>query len=130
MDISSRASAYLRIYDEQLRARPMPGRTAEKIGPMLRTVSNGHGQGALTYRDLGGLDGAELDAFIARQRDFFTRIGREVEWKYHGDDLPVDLPERLTAAGFEAQERETILVGEVAELTGAAELPVGCGCGR
>lgn len=119
MDISSRASAYLHIYDEQLRARPMPGRTAEKVGPVLRTVSNGHGQGFLTYRDLGGLDGAELDAFIARQRDFFTRVGREVEWKYHSYDLPVDLPERLTAAGFEAQERETILVGEVGELSGA-----------
>ena len=57
----------------------------------------------MTYRDLGGLEGAELDAFVARQRDFFTRLGREVEWKYHGYDLPADLPERLAAAGFEAR---------------------------
>jgi len=125
MNISSRASAYLRAYDEQLRARPMPGRTAERIGPLLRVVSNGHGQGFLTYRDLGGLEGAALDAFIVGQRDFFTRVGREVEWKYHGYDLPADLPERLVAAGFEPGERETVFVGEAGELADTKAAPAG-----
>ncbi|MER5420050.1 GNAT family N-acetyltransferase [Streptosporangium roseum] len=125
MDTSSRAPAYLRAYDEQLRARPVPGRTAERVGPVLRVVSDGYGQGFLTYRDLGGLDGAELDAFIAGQRDFFTGIGRSVEWKYHGYDRPVDLPERLTAAGFEAEEQETVMVGEAAALAASPVLPEG-----
>ncbi|MDP9869833.1 MULTISPECIES: GNAT family N-acetyltransferase [Streptosporangium] len=121
MDISSRAQAYLHAYDAQLRGRPVPGRTVERVGPVLRIVSDGHGQGSLTYRDLGGLEGAELDAFIAAQRDFFTEIGRPVEWKYHGYDLPADLPVRLAAAGFEPEERETVMVGEAA---GLATVPV------
>ncbi|WP_406315457.1 GNAT family N-acetyltransferase [Streptosporangium sp. NBC_01639] len=125
MDISSRASAHLRAYDEQLRGRPTPGRTAERVGPVLRVVSDGLGQGFLLYRDLGGLDGAELDAFIAGQRDFFTEIGRPVEWKHHGGDLPVDLPERLVAAGFEAEQRETVMVGEAAGLAATPVLPEG-----
>ncbi|WP_433257360.1 GNAT family N-acetyltransferase [Streptosporangium sp. CA-135522] len=125
MNISSRASAYLRAYDEQLRGRPMPGRTAERIGPVLRVVSDGHGQGFVTYRDLGGLEGVELDAFIAGQRDFFTEIGRPVEWKYHDYDLPVDLPDRLVAAGFEPEERETVMVGETAGLAAAPAPPKG-----
>lgn len=92
---------------------------------MLRVVSDGLGQGFLLYRDLGGLDGAELDAFIAGQRDFFTEIGRPVEWKHHGGDLPVDLPERLVAAGFEAEQRETVMVGEAAGLAATPVLPEG-----
>ncbi|GAA3012026.1 GNAT family N-acetyltransferase [Streptosporangium longisporum] len=103
----------------------MPGRTAERFGPLLRTVSTGHGQGLLSYRDLGGLDGAELDGVIARQRDFFTRVGREVEWQYHAYDLPADLPERLEAAGFEPLERETLFVGQAAEPAGAHPPPAG-----
>ncbi|MGC5015984.1 GNAT family N-acetyltransferase [Streptosporangium sp. DT93] len=88
-------------------------------------MSNGHGQGLLSYRDLGGLDGEELDLLITRERDFFTRIGREVEWQYHAYDLPADLPERLAAAGFEPRERETLFVGPVAEPAGAHPPPAG-----
>ena len=43
------------------------------------------------------LDGAELDAVIARQRDFFAARGQAVEWKTWGHDRPADLPR--TAGG-------------------------------
>lgn len=112
-------------YDNQLRPEipdPVPaGVTVERDGPLVRIRGLDRG-GFLTYRDLGGLTGPELDRLIARQRDFFARLGQEVEWKLAGHDEPADLPERLRAAGFVPQEPETVLIGPVAPL--AATLPV------
>jgi len=65
-----------------------------------------------------GLRGADLDALIARQRDAFLDRGRSVEWKTYGYDQPADLTERLMAAGFVAEERETVVVGASAALAG------------
>jgi GNAT superfamily N-acetyltransferase len=117
--------ALLATYDQQLRARvpdPLPaGVSVERDGPLVRILGLDHG-GFLTYVDLAGLAGAELDALIARQRDIFTKRGESVEWKLHGHDEPADLAERLTAAGFVADEQETVVVGPVAPL--AAALPV------
>jgi GNAT superfamily N-acetyltransferase len=105
-------------YDAQLRAwlpdRLPPGVTVERDGPVVRC--SGDGPGFVTYRSLDGLDGPELDALIARQRDFFAARGEEVEWKLHGHDQPADLPDRLVAAGFEPEERETVVIGLAAPL--------------
>jgi GNAT superfamily N-acetyltransferase len=112
-------------YDSQLRARvpdPVPsGVTVERDGPLVRILGLDHG-GFLTYRDLGGLSGAALDELIARQRDLFARRGEPVEWKLHGHDQPADLADRLRAAGFEPEDRETVMIGPAAPL--AATLPV------
>jgi ribosomal protein S18 acetylase RimI-like enzyme len=112
-------------YDAQLRARegdPLPaGASMERDGPLLRFVGF-DGGGFLAYRDLGGLSGPELDALIARQRDYFAARGEQVEWKLHAHDEPVDLPDRLRAAGFEPEPMETVVVGPVAAL--AATQPV------
>jgi len=67
-----------------------------------------------------GLRGADLDALITRQRDHFLALGRSVEWKTYGYDQPTDLTARLEAAGFVAEEPETVVVGSVAAL---ADLP-------
>jgi GNAT superfamily N-acetyltransferase len=115
----------LAAYDATLRARvpdPVPpGVTVERDGPLLRILGFSR-DGFLTYTDLGGLDGAELDALIARQRDYFAERGIAVEWKLHGHDQPADLGQRLRAAGFEPEDRETVLIGPVAGL--AATQPV------
>jgi GNAT superfamily N-acetyltransferase len=112
-------------YDAQLRAHipdPVPeGATIERDGPLVRMTGLDPG-GFLTYRDLGGLDGAALDALIARQRDFFQARGQRVEWKLHGHDKPDDLADRLVAHGFEPDERETVVIGPIAPI--AAALPV------
>lgn len=111
----------LRLYDE-LRDRvpdTLPaGLTIERDGPLLRHLGFGSG-GFLGYRDLGGLDGPELDELIARQVRIFTERGEAVEWKYHSHDLPADLPARLLAAGFEPEEEETVVIGPVAPLAAA-----------
>lgn len=104
----------LAAYDSQLRAR-QDGELPEDAvldwdGPLRRTAGGLHG-GFVDYRDLGGLTGEALDELIARQRDFFAARGERFEWKTRGHDLPADLPQRLAAAGFEAEERETVMIG-------------------
>jgi GNAT superfamily N-acetyltransferase len=66
-------------------------------------------------RDLG-LDSEALDVLIAKQRNFFAARGEAVEWKTRAHDLPADLPQRLTASGFVAEQRETVLIGEAEDL--------------
>ena len=115
-------------YDTQLRARVpdrLPaGETVEHDGPLLR-FSGGPGGGWVLYRDLGGIEGAALDELIARQIELFAGRGERFEWKYHGHDLPADLPERLLAAGFRAEDTETIVIAPVAGIAGEPLLPEG-----
>jgi GNAT superfamily N-acetyltransferase len=109
----------LAAYDAHLRCylpdRLPAGTVLETDGPVFRLNEPGQ-SGFVGYRDLGGLDGPELDALIARQRDHFAALGQPVEWKLHGHDLPADLPERLRAAGFEPEEQETVVIGLAAPL--------------
>lgn len=92
------------------------GAPTERDGPVVR-VDYPHGGFIATPSDTG-LRGAELDALIARQRDAFAARGLPVEWKTYAYDEPADLPTRLEAAGFEPEERETVLVGPVDALGG------------
>jgi hypothetical protein len=117
------APAYRKAYEEQLRARIAPGEPVDRSGPVIRRMGAGHG--FILYRDLDGLEGAELDAFIAGQRDHFAGLVAELEWKYHEGDLPADLPGRLLAAGFAPRDRETVMVGEARRLTVPAGPPDG-----
>lgn len=117
------AAALLAAYDAQLRGRAaLPG--SERDGPVVRTAGLAGG-GFVGYRDLGGLDGDELDALIARQVAFFADRGLRFEWKTHGHDLPEDLEEHLRAAGFAPEEREAVVIAEVAAIAAAPALPDG-----
>jgi GNAT superfamily N-acetyltransferase len=122
------AAKLLAAYDAQLRALipdPLPaGEQVEQDGPVLR-FTGGVGGGWVLYRDLGGLDGAELDDLIARQVRVFAGRGERFEWKLHGHDLPADLPERLRAAGLEPEELETVVIAPVAEVVGPPSPPEG-----
>lgn len=112
---SEQAAVLLAAYDEQLRggseSADVPTSTD---GPVIRVEYPS--RGFVSYRSLEDLDGAELDALIARQRDYFAAKGQSVEWKTRGHDLPADLPERLIAAGFEPEERETVVIAESADI--------------
>ncbi|HEU5353843.1 MAG TPA: GNAT family N-acetyltransferase [Actinocrinis sp.] len=121
-------AALLAAYDENTRARihePRPaGVSYEWDGLLLRTVGGMNRGFVETPRD-PGVRGAELDALIARQRDYFAARGEAVEWKTRGHDLPEDLTERLVAAGFEPEDRETVVIGEAAALATEPVLPEG-----
>jgi hypothetical protein len=116
----------LRAYDDQMRGiggLERPGVTIERDGPLLR--ASGQFRGFVTGpRDLG-VDGAELDALIARQREYFAARGEAVEWKTRGHDLPADLTQRLRAAGFVPEGQETVLIGIAAGIAADPVLSAG-----
>ena len=118
----------LAAYDEQVRDRvpdPLPrGVAVERDGPLIRFFGLA-GRGFVVYRDLGGVDGADLDELIARQVHAFGERGERFEWKLHGHDRPEDLSQRLRAAGFVPEETETIVIAPVADIAGEMRLPEG-----
>jgi hypothetical protein len=121
------AAELLAAYDAQ-RARVsdrLPrGVTVEQDGPLFRWLGLA-GRGFVLYRDLGGLEGAELDALIARQVHVFAKRGERFEWKLHGHDRPSDLPLRLRAAGFVPEDTETVEIAPAADIAEDAQLPEG-----
>jgi hypothetical protein len=118
----------LAIFDLQLRgagAEDLPlGATAEIDGPLERIVGLGH-RGFIGYRDVGGLQGAALDALIARQVRIFAERDEAVEWKLYGHDRPADLAQRLRAAGFVPEDTETVVIAPVTAIATGAEPPAG-----
>ncbi len=121
-------SELLAAYDTQLRDR-VPERLPEGVrverdGPVVRFVGF-TGRDFVGYRDLAGIDGAQLDELIARQVEVFAERDERFEWKLHGHDLPADLPERLRAAGFVPEEVETVVIAPVDAIAGDPLLPDG-----
>ena len=118
----------LAAYDAQLRGvlpdRLPKGVQVERDGPLLRYLGFGWG-GFVDYRDLGGLEGSELDELIARQVRVFADRGERFEWKLHAHDLPTDLAERLYAAGFVPEDVETVVIAPVAVVATEPRLPEG-----
>jgi GNAT superfamily N-acetyltransferase len=115
-------------YDAQLRVdqdtRLPEGVVFERDGPLTRITGYAYG-GVVLYHDLGGIEGDELDALIARQIAVFDERGESFEWKLHGHDLPDDLDKRLFEAGFIAEDTETVEIARVSVATGTPVLPEG-----
>jgi GNAT superfamily N-acetyltransferase len=118
----------LALYDAQLRAHvpdPLPaGVTVERDGPLVRTIGFGD-FGWVEYRDLGDITEAELDRLIQAQIARFAERGTPFEWKFHSHDRPAFLEDRLIAAGFVAEELETVVIAETAALADAGSAPAG-----
>ena len=118
------ADELLIAYDDQLRTEAEMARALDVVrdGPLLCAVFD-HG-GFVSYRDLGGIEGAALDDLIERTVAHY-RDDTEVasfEWKSRGHDLPADLGERLVAHGLVAEPTETVMIGEATLL--AVEVPL------
>ncbi len=107
---------------------PLPsGASVERDGPLFRFfglfgVGN---RGFISYRDLGDLDGSELDELIARQVSVFAERGERFEWKLHGHDRPPDLAHRLRAAGLTPEDEETVVIARVEGVASRPLLPEG-----
>ncbi|MGX1372210.1 hypothetical protein RKD19_007569 [Streptomyces canus] len=100
-------AAVLALFDRDMRegAQPDgPGARVERTGRVVRQVATEHGWNGVVW---SGLDAASADEAIAQQIAYYTGLGREFEWKLYGHDLPVDLGQRLRAAGFTAEPEET-----------------------
>ncbi|MFB7588954.1 GNAT family N-acetyltransferase [Streptomyces sp. NPDC056169] len=117
---------YLRdLYDRQLRreARPDgPGCRVERVGAVVRQTGPAHAWNGVLW---SGLDAAGADAAIAAQIDHYRTAGLAFEWKLYGHDGPADLPDRLLAAGFTAEDPETLMAADAAALPQDVPLPEG-----
>jgi hypothetical protein len=116
----------LALHDAQVR-----GTIADRVprtwephwdGPVLRVTAPA--QGMAFAQDIDALTVEELDALIARVRDFFAARGQSLEWKTYGHDRR-DLTERLELAGFAPDPLETVVVGAARDLVSAGETPDG-----
>lgn len=126
--LTSDREALLAVFDREMRehARPDgPGVRVERSGDVVRQVGGAQDWNGVVWSS-PELDGARADAAIAAQVAHCERHGyEEFEWKLYAHDRPADLGARLLAAGFEAEEPETLLVAPVADLPTAVELPEG-----
>ncbi|SFR26989.1 Ribosomal protein S18 acetylase RimI [Lentzea waywayandensis] len=116
------ASALLSAFDTQARSAEWEAYPDAVQDSEVYRVAWDHRRGFVSGPPNLRLAGAELDAVIARQRDFFAARGQSVEWKTWGHDKPADLPQRLEAAGFVSEGRETVLIGLAEEMTGPVHL--------
>jgi GNAT superfamily N-acetyltransferase len=121
------AARLLAAYEEQVRHAeltiPEPGLRLDPDGPVVRLT--GGRRGFVTGRHDLGVTGSALDELIVRQRDHFAARGEAVEWKTRGHDRPASLPERLLAAGFEPEPRETVVIAAIADVAESAPPPDG-----
>lgn len=112
-------------FDAQIRRRTEAddaGGVVEPDDGLLRWVAPGTQTSCIVWSQLSA-DSA--DAAIAAQLAYFTARGTPVEWKYYDYDRPADLPERLLAAGFEAEDEELMLVAETVAISHDVVLPEG-----
>jgi GNAT superfamily N-acetyltransferase len=119
------AATLLAAYDAQLRgAAEVAGSLSwDRSGPLWRGVFPT--SGFVSYESLEGVD--DVDALIADTVAFYAGIPQvaEFEWKTRGHDWPADLGARLEVHGLEAEEIETVMVGEASGLAVDVELPAG-----
>ncbi|GAA5532085.1 hypothetical protein Dalu01_00463 [Deinococcus aluminii] len=97
--------------------------SVDRAGPLWRGKFGD--RGFVSYRSLDGLDGRVLDDLIAQTVSHYAADPQisSFEWKTCGHDAPADLPRRLTAHGLQAEDPETVMVGDTWRLAQAVRLP-------
>ncbi|UPK74109.1 GNAT family N-acetyltransferase [Nocardioidaceae bacterium SCSIO 66511] len=121
-------AALLKAYDEQLRTDAETPSALEVVreGP-LRLITFPGGRGFVTYRDLGGADEAEIRALVPSVLDRYRNDPEitRVEWKTRAHDHAPGLYDALLAAGFVAEDPESIMIGDARALAVDVALPAG-----
>ena len=103
-------SEILARYDTEMRQGPSldPGIRIDRVGSIVRAAGR---YNCILYSHL---DADNVDAAIAEQKTHFRAAGTEVEWKVYAHDPPADLAARLEAAGFKADDPETLMAFDLA----------------
>ncbi|WP_040885142.1 GNAT family N-acetyltransferase [Janibacter sp. HTCC2649] len=122
----------LEAYDSQLRrdAEVPSALSTTALGPLLLATYLG-GRGFITYRDLSSASGPATEesvrGLVAAAVEHYGAMPEilKVEWKTRGHDHAPGLHEALLAAGFEAQESESVMIGDAALLALELEVPEG-----
>jgi GNAT superfamily N-acetyltransferase len=93
------------------------GAAGERAGPVVRwSKRGGRGWSGITWSDLNA---GTADEVIADQVTFFAGRGEQFEWKLYSYDQPPDLGERLRAAGLVAEDPESLMVADAADIAGS-----------
>ena len=112
-------AAVLSEYDAQVRrGLHSDGSSAlgERVGPVVRwSMAGGAGWSGVVWSDL---ESGSADAVIAEQVAYFAGRGEQFEWKLYSYDRPPDLGDRLTAAGFIAEDAEALVVADARQIAG------------
>ena len=112
-------AAILSDFDEQVRRGLRPdgsGAVGERAGPVVRwKTAGGEGWSGIVWSDL---DAGTADGVIADQVRFFAERGEPFEWKLYSYDRPTDLDQRLLAAGFLAEDPESLMMADTSEIAG------------
>ncbi|MFG2590063.1 GNAT family N-acetyltransferase [Streptomyces sp. NPDC048438] len=118
----------LALFDHEMRehARPDgPGTRVERVGDVVRQTGGPDDWNGVVWT-APDLSPARAQSEIAAQLGHYAARGvSEFEWKLYAHDGPPGLGALLTAAGFEPEPPETLLVAPVADQAGAVELPEG-----
>jgi len=122
----------LALFDAQMRRDAPPdsptGRVERAGGVVRQFGPDAHDWTGVVWSEL---DEATADAAIAEQVRWLATpqgAGREFEWKLYSHDRPLDLGDRLLAAGFVPEEPETLMIAgvtEIIEALGDTALPDG-----
>ena len=106
-------------FDELVRRNLQPdgsGALGERVGPVVRwTTVGGAGWCGIVWSDL---DESTANEVIAEQIAFFARRAEQFEWKLYSYDQPRDLSVRLLAAGFAAEDAESLMVADAGQIAG------------
>ncbi|MFC8228222.1 GNAT family N-acetyltransferase [Streptomyces sp. NPDC057287] len=118
----------LALFDHEMRenARPDgPGTHVERAGDVVRQTGGADDWNGVVWT-APDLSAGRAESEITAQVEHYTARGLgEFEWKLYAHDAPAGLGGLLTAAGFEPEPRETLLVAPVADHTGPVDLPEG-----
>jgi hypothetical protein len=107
---TAEAAALLAAYDDQLRGGSETADVPTSTdGPVIRVEYLN--RGFVSYRSLDGLDGDELDGTDRSAARLLRREEPQSSGRPRGHDLPADLTDRLVAAGFQPEERQTTSPG-------------------
>jgi ribosomal protein S18 acetylase RimI-like enzyme len=85
-----------------------PGEIVEHVDGVVRT------RGSHNMIIYSQLEADHVARVVAKQAAFFRELGEAVEWKLYAHDRPSNLCESLINNGFEPDERETLMVLELA----------------
>ena len=102
------AHELLKIYDQEQRIDVIQPNTHRDVnGRVIRHITPSENFGFISH---SRLDEASVDAEIEAQIAFFNDLGMGFEWKVYDHDQPADLRERLSARGFDIEDREALMV--------------------
>ena len=109
-------SEILAIFNKEVRRECEWTRMRREALPRLvryTLTGIGNGGGFISWSELT-VDTA--DSVIQNQIEHYTGLKLDFEWKVYSYDQPADLPERLLAHGFTAEEAEALMVADINDL--------------